>query len=43
MPRPTHSIPIGVYDYALPEERIAQYPLPKRDDAKLLIAKPDTP
>ena len=30
-------IPIGDYDYALPESRIAKYPLKARDDSKLLI------
>ncbi len=32
-------IAINDYDYALPEERIAKYPLPKRDESKLLIYK----
>ncbi|MDD7724046.1 MAG: S-adenosylmethionine:tRNA ribosyltransferase-isomerase [Bacteroidales bacterium] len=26
-----------VYDYPLPDDRIAKYPLPKRDDSKLLV------
>ena len=30
------SIDIFDYDYALPEERIAKYPLPRRDASKLL-------
>ena len=28
---------IDEYDYALPDERIAKYPLPKRDSSKLLF------
>lgn len=30
-------IDISQYDYELPEERIAKYPLPQRDNSKLLI------
>ncbi len=30
-------IDINEYDYPLPEERIAKYPLPNRDDSKLLL------
>ena len=32
-------IRIAEYDYPLPNERIAKYPLPKRDQSKLLIYK----
>ncbi len=31
------TIPISEYDYDLPEERIAKFPLARRDDSKLLI------
>ena len=31
------SININSFDYGLPEERIAQFPLPARDQSKLLI------
>ncbi len=34
-------ISISGYDYHLPPERIAQYPLPERDSSKLLISGPD--
>lgn len=34
-----HHIDISDYDYQLPEERIAKYPLPQRDASKLLIYK----
>ncbi|MDR0811062.1 MAG: S-adenosylmethionine:tRNA ribosyltransferase-isomerase [Paludibacter sp.] len=34
---PNKPIYIADYDYALPEERIAKFPLVKRDDSKLLI------
>ena len=30
-------IDINDYDYPLPEERIAKFPLPRRDDSKLLV------
>lgn len=30
-------IAIRAYDYALPDERIAKYPLPERDSSKLLV------
>ena len=33
----TKDIHIGEYNYALPEEKIAKYPIPKRDHSKLLI------
>lgn len=36
---PTQPIFIDEYDYALPDERIAKYPLPKRDTSKLLVYK----
>ena len=32
-------ISIEEYDYPLPEERIAKYPLPKRDASNLLVLK----
>ena len=32
-------ISIGAYDYPLPDERIAKYPLPERDASKLLVLK----
>ena len=32
-------IPIEAYDYPLPEERIAKYPLAERDASKLLVLK----
>ena len=32
-------IDINRFDYALPEERIAKFPLPKRDESKLLLYK----
>lgn len=34
-------IAIEAYDYPLPEERIAKYPLPERDASKLLVLKGD--
>ena len=34
-------ISIDAYDYPLPEERIAKYPLPERDASKLLVLKDD--
>ena len=33
----TKHIQIRDYDYALPEDRIAKFPLPERDASKLLI------
>ena len=33
----TQDIAISEYDYMLPDERIAKYPLAKRDHSKLLI------
>lgn len=33
------SIPITAFNYNLPEEKIAKFPLPKRDQSKLLIRK----
>ena len=36
------SICIDEYDYPLPEERIAKYPLAERDASKLLVMKGDT-
>lgn len=36
MSHPRH-LPISAFTYQLPEERIAQYPLPERDKSKLLI------
>lgn len=35
------AISIEEYDYPLPEERIAKYPLPERDASKLLVLKED--
>ena len=32
-------ISIEEYDYPLPDERIAKYPLPERDVSKLLVLK----
>jgi S-adenosylmethionine:tRNA ribosyltransferase-isomerase len=32
-------ISINAFDYPLPEDRIAKYPLPERDDSKLLVLK----
>ena len=34
-------IAIEAYDYPLPEDRIAKYPLPERDASKLLVLKDD--
>jgi len=36
------AILIDEYDYSLPDERIAKFPLPRRDASKLLIYKNDT-
>ena len=33
------NIAIETYDYPLPDERIAKYPLPERDASKLLVLK----
>lgn len=38
MPRPTH-VDIAEYQYDLPEDRIAKYPLAERDRSKLLVWK----
>ena len=38
MPRPTH-VDIAEYQYDLPEDRIAKYPLVERDQSKLLVWK----
>lgn len=35
----TQQIRIEDYDYQLPDERIAKFPLPKRDESKLLLYK----
>lgn len=35
------NISISAYEYHLPAERIAQYPLPERDNSKLLVSGPD--
>ncbi len=35
----TQQIRIEDYDYPLPDERIAKFPLPKRDESKLLLYK----
>ncbi len=32
-------VDINLYDYPLPQEKIAKYPLPKRDESKLLVLK----
>ena len=32
-----HNIDINDYDYSLPSERIARYPLPERDASMLLF------
>lgn len=39
---PTTPIYIDEYDYPLPDERIAKYPLAKRDASKLLVYQNDT-
>ena len=33
----TQEIRIEDYNYSLPDERIAKFPLPKRDESKLLL------
>jgi S-adenosylmethionine:tRNA ribosyltransferase-isomerase len=38
----SEKINIADYDYELPKERIAQYPVKKRDDSRLLIIKKQT-
>lgn len=38
-----HDIDINDYDYELPEERIAKYPLPQRDASKLLVYREGKP
>ena len=35
----TQQIRIEDFDYPLPDERIAKFPLPKRDESKLLLYK----
>ena len=35
------NIPIADYDYPLPDERIARYPLAERDQSKLLAVTPE--
>ena len=35
----TQQIRIEAYDYLLPDERIAKFPLPRRDESKLLLYK----
>jgi S-adenosylmethionine:tRNA ribosyltransferase-isomerase len=35
------SLPTAAFDYELPEERIAQEPLPQRDQSRLLVVNPD--
>lgn len=37
--RKMRHIPIDAFDYTLPEDRIATYPLKKRDESKLLVYK----
>ncbi|MCR4768954.1 MAG: S-adenosylmethionine:tRNA ribosyltransferase-isomerase [Bacteroidaceae bacterium] len=39
----TKEIKIADYNYDLPDERIAKYPLPERDNSKLLIYKGNEP
>ncbi len=38
----TKQININDYDYALPDERIAKFPLPRRDESKLLLYRGGT-
>ncbi len=38
---PTPHININDFDYPLPDHRIAKYPLPQRDQCKLLVSTPD--
>jgi S-adenosylmethionine:tRNA ribosyltransferase-isomerase len=40
--RKPEEIPIDKYDYMLPEERIAKYPLADRDASKILVYRPGT-
>jgi S-adenosylmethionine:tRNA ribosyltransferase-isomerase len=37
LPAPVHSINIEAFDYPLPDERIAKFPIRERDKSKLLI------
>ena len=39
MSNKTQQIRIEDYDYPLPDERIAKFPLAKRDESKLLLYK----
>ncbi len=38
----THYITIDDYDYSLPDDKIAKYPLPQRDESKLLVYRSGT-
>ena len=38
-----NKIPVDNYDYDLPEEKIASFPLPERDKSKLLVYVKDNP
>jgi S-adenosylmethionine:tRNA ribosyltransferase-isomerase len=42
MPTDPHNISIAEYDYPLPDERIAKFPLEQRDQSKLLVYKEGT-